>query len=248
MLLLVSILIFLVSMIFAMLGLGGGMLHVPILLWFGYPLKTVAQPVGILLNGLTTLVALIIYARNRLVDWSGGWPMALAALVLAPIGGMVAHLVDNKALLVLFVLMVLFAATRTLISAKNAEPNELSTPLSRKLLGVLVAGFAAFLGAMLGLGGGTLISPMLMWIGYPTKKAVATSAFIVTVSSASGFVGRVGYMQASWVLILALSVAVILAAWLGSTIMATKAKPEWVKYVYAILLMGVGVKLLISIL
>ena len=245
MLVVATVLIFLVSALFAMLGMGGGMLHVPILLWFGYPLKTVAQPVGILLNGLTTLVALITYGRNKLVDWRGGWPMALAVLLLAPLGSILADLIDDRVLIVLFVLMIFFAGIRTLMSTKKAELTEYNPNWTHRLLGILVAGFAAFLGAMLGLGGGTLISPMLMWMGYPTKKAVATSAFIVTVSSASGFVGRMGHLEASWVLVLVLSVAVIVAAWLGSTLMATKAKPKWVKYAYTILLFGVGIKLMI---
>ncbi len=241
----VAVLIFLVSGVFAMLGMGGGMLHVPILLWFGYPLKTVAQPVGILLNGLTTLVALFIYARNKLVDWRGGWVMALAALISAPLGSIVAHLVADQVLIVLLVLMIFFAATRTLLTAHKAEPKNFAPSPWRQVVGIAVVALAAFLGAMLGLGGGTLISPLLMWMGYPTKKAVATSAFVVTVSSASGFAGRAGHMDASWVLIVVLAAAVIVAAWLGSTLMATHAKPKWVKYGYSILLFGVGIKLLL---
>jgi len=238
-------LIFTVSGIFAMLGMGGGMLHVPILIWFGYPLKTVAQPVGILLNGITTLIALATYARKRLVDWRGGWLMALAALISAPLGSIVAHRISSQVLILLLVAMIFFAAGRTLLTARQAEPERIDPSGVRRLIGIFVVALAAFLGAMLGLGGGTLISPLLMWMGYPTKQAVATSAFVVTVSSASGFAGRVGHMNAPWVLILVLSAAVMLAAWLGSTLMATKARPQWVKYGYVVLLVGVGVKLVL---
>lgn len=238
-------LIFTVSGIFAMLGMGGGMLHVPILIWFGYPLKTVAQPVGILLNGITTLIALATYARKRLVDWRGGWLMALAALISAPLGSIVAHRISSQVLILLLVAMIFFAAGRTLLTARQAEPERIDPSGVRRLIGIFVVALAAFLGAMLGLGGGTLISPLLMWMGYPTKQAVATSAFVVSVSSASGFAGRVGHMNAPWVLILVLSAAVMLAAWLGSTLMATKARPQWVKYGYVVLLVGVGVKLVL---
>lgn len=241
-------LIFIVSAVFAMLGMGGGMLHMPILLWLGYDLKTVAQPIGILLNGLTTLVALITYGRNKLVDWKGGWPMALAALILAPLGSLIAHLIADKLLIFLLVLMILFAGVRTLTTAKKEEPAEFVPSRSRRSLAIVAAGFAAFFGAMLGLGGGTLISPLLMWLGYPTKRAVATSAFIVTISSASGFAGRIGYLNAPWILVIVLSFAVIVAAWLGSSLMATKAKPHWVKYAYSVLLFGVALKLIIPLL
>ncbi len=248
MLAILAALIFTVSGIFAMLGMGGGMLHVPLLIWFGYPLKTVAQPIGILLNGLTTIIALATYARKRLVDWRGGWLMAVAALISAPLGSVMAHRVSSQLLILLLVAMIFFAGGRTLLTARQAEPQHMDPSRTRRLVGIFVVAAAAFLGAMLGLGGGTLISPLLMWMGYPTKQAVATSAFVVTVSSASGFAGRVGHMNAPWVLIVVLAAAVMLAAWLGSTLMATKAKPQWVKYGYVVLLFGVGVKLVLPIL
>jgi uncharacterized membrane protein YfcA len=237
-----------VSGLFAMLGMGGGMLHVPILYWLGFSLKGVAQPVGILLNGLTTLVALVTYARNRLVDWREGSVMAVAALVCAPLGGLLAHAVPSHLLIALLVALIFVAATRTLLTAGRREGVRFVPTVAQRVIGIAVVGFAAFLGAMLGLGGGTLISPLLMWMGYPTKEAAATSAFIVTVSSATGLVGRLPYMHASALLLVVLSLAVVVAAWLGSTLMATRARPQWVKYGYSALLYGVGIKLLLPML
>lgn len=57
--------ILLASFLFAMLGLGGGMVYVPVLTWAGFPVKEVAIPLGLLLNGLNTLLALIPFARKR---------------------------------------------------------------------------------------------------------------------------------------------------------------------------------------
>ncbi|WP_158859503.1 hypothetical protein [Rhodoplanes serenus] len=64
---------------FVTLGLGGGILFVPNLHWAGHDLQTVAIPLGLLLNGLDTLLALVPYGRAGLVDWRGGAPIALAA-------------------------------------------------------------------------------------------------------------------------------------------------------------------------
>ena len=50
-------LVFVVSAVFAMLGLGGGMLYVPVFKWLELPLKTVAIPLGLLLNGVTSASA-----------------------------------------------------------------------------------------------------------------------------------------------------------------------------------------------
>ena len=81
--LLVFLVIWVASFLFAMLGLGGGMVYVPVLKWSGFPVKEVAIPLGLLLNGLNTLLALIPYARHKLVDWRGGATTAAAAFVAA---------------------------------------------------------------------------------------------------------------------------------------------------------------------
>lgn len=62
----VAIIIFVASFLFAMLGLGGGMVYVPVLTLAGFDVKEVAIPLGLLLNGLNTLLALIPFARKKI--------------------------------------------------------------------------------------------------------------------------------------------------------------------------------------
>ncbi len=73
----IGIVILLASFLFAMLGLGGGMVYVPALNWAGYDLITVALPLGLLLNGLNTSFALIQFGKkktSRLERWGiYGW-------------------------------------------------------------------------------------------------------------------------------------------------------------------------------
>lgn len=47
------------SFVFAMLGLDGGMVYVPVLNWAGFDMVKVAIPLGLLLNGLNTALVLI---------------------------------------------------------------------------------------------------------------------------------------------------------------------------------------------
>jgi uncharacterized membrane protein YfcA len=242
---LVTMLVFLVSAVFAMLGLGGGMLYVPILHWLGFGLQSVVIPLALLLNGVNTLLALLPYGRSGLVDWRGGSPMALAALLAAPVGARVAHLIPDRVLVLLFAVLVLVAAVRTLVAARQAEPSR-TLPIGRRILiGSLVAAAAGFLGGLVGIGGGFVIGPLLMWIGYETKRAAATTAYVVTFSSFSGFLSHVGHMTLKWPLLLALLSAVLVASLLGSWFMAARARSEWVRWVYGCLLLGVAAKLLV---
>lgn len=244
----VFVIIFAASFLFAMLGLGGGMVYVPVLKWAGFPVKEIAIPLGLLLNGLNTLLALIPYARKKLVDWKGGMAMAAAAFIFAPIGAYTAQFVPVKTLLILFAAAVLVAAIRMLVFARQPEPEEVMSLKKRSVIGGGVGAFAGFMGGMLGLGGGFIIAPILMWMGYKTKQAAATTAFVVTFSSFSGFFGHVAEGHFNWTLTIIVIIAVIIGSQMGGSFMSTKAKPKWVKQLYAIVLLAITVKLVLGVL
>lgn len=242
----VAVIIFAASFLFAMLGLGGGMIYVPVLKWAGFSVKEVAIPLGLLLNGLNTLLALIPFARKKLVDWKGGLAMALAALVFAPIGAYTAKYVPVNTLLILFAIAVLGAAIRMVFFAKSPEPEKKMDIKRRSIIGSGVGAFAGFAGGLLGIGGGFIIAPILMWMGYKTKEAAATTAFVVTFSSFSGYLGHMAEDHFNWGLTIIVVIAVIIGSQLGGSFMSGKAKPKWVKSLYAVVLFAIAIKLFIG--
>jgi uncharacterized protein len=243
----VAFIIFAASFLFAMLGLGGGMVYVPVLKWAGFDVKEVAIPLGLLLNGLNTLLALIPFARKKLVDWKGGAAMAIAALVLSPIGAYSAKYVSKDTLMILFAAVVLVAAIRMIRIAKQAEPETMMTLGKRSAYGATIGAFAGFMGGLLGLGGGFIIAPFLMWMGYKTKEAAATTAFVVTVSSFSGYFGHVAGGHINWAITIPVIIAVIIGSQLGASYMSNIAKPKWVKQVYAVVLLAIAIKLILGV-
>ncbi|HVB31175.1 MAG TPA: sulfite exporter TauE/SafE family protein [Gemmatimonadaceae bacterium] len=236
------------SFLFAMLGLGGGMVYVPVLKWAGFPVREVAIPLGLLLNGLNTLLALIPYARQRLVDWKGGSAMAAAALVMAPLGALSTRYVPVRLLLACFAGGVVVAALRTLIVARQPEPTEQMSLRRRWVIGGFVGGFAGFIGGMLGLGGGFIIAPILMWMGYRTKEAAATTAFVVTFSSFSGYLGHVAEGHFALVPTVIVVIAVLIGSQTGAIAMSTRMPPRLIKKIYALTLLAIAVKLVAEVL
>ena len=109
-------------------------------------------------------------------------------------------------------------------------------------IGGLLIGFVA---GLLGVGGGFLMVPMMIAMGYETKKAAATSAFVVIFSSFSGFAGHVAEAKhLDWPLMLVTSVGVVVGAQIGARVMRDKMKPRWIKRIFGVILMGVAAKLL----
>lgn len=65
---------------------------------------------------------------------------------------------------------------------------------------IFTGAFAGFVGGMLGLGDGFIIAPILMMMGYKTKEAATTTAFVVTFSSFSGYLGHMVQGEMNWLL------------------------------------------------
>lgn len=257
-LLIISFLILITSFLFAMLGLGGGMIYVPILKWAGLNYKEVVIPMGLLLNGLNTLLALIPYHKAKLVDYKGMWSMGLTAMIFSPIGARVTPFISKDRLVLIFATFVALAATKVFYDVfkkrkhrKDIETESISTNVhslkKKQWLGALTGSIVGFVGGLLGIGGGFIIAPVLMALGYETKRAAATTAFVVTFSSFSGYLGHIGNgLPMTW-LTLALIMAVIIGSQLGSRYMINKAKGMHIKVIYGVLLIFIAIKLVVEI-
>jgi len=237
-------LVFAVSAMFAILGLGGGMLYVPMFKWLELPFKTVAIPLGLLLNGVTSASALLRYAREGLVDFRGGLPAALSAMAMAPLGAHLTQFVPKDMLIGLFAALTLLAGLRSLQTASRIETPIPMSSRRRMAIGLALGSFEGFMGALLGVGGGFIVAPVLMAMGYGAKQAAATTAFIVTLASISGFLAHAAEGRIEPLLAVLTMLAAIMGSQLGAWFMARRAKPVWVKRLYAVLLLGVAAKLL----
>lgn len=266
--LIIFLLILTASFLFAMLGLGGGMVYIPILKWAGLDFKEAVIPLGLLLNGLNTSLALIPYHKAKLVDYKGMWPMGVSAVIFAPIGALITPYISRTVLIILFAILVLIAALKVFydlykarkkqmtITATNSATNEtaaaseekLYTLRQKQIIGASSGAAIGFIGGLLGIGGGFIIGPLLMMLGYETKQAAATTAFVVTFSSFAGYLGHLSKgLPLNWLTLFAV-LAVLIGSQAGSNFMVKKAKGTTVKLIYGVTLLLIAIKLIIDLL
>ena len=244
----VTFVIFVLAFVFSMLGLGGAMLYIPVLHWFGFDFKSVAIPTGLLLNGITALSAAIYYVRAKMVDIKGSLPLIVASFVGAPVGAYFTKFFAARTLILLFALAMGFAGGRMLLTSGRADKEHILSYKSRLLLMGIGGFFIGFIAGLLGVGGGFLFVPMMLMIGYKTKQAAATSSFVVIFSSFSGFAGHVAEGHFHWPLMAATTIAVIIGSQIGAKVMKEKMRARWIKQMFAVVLLGVAVKLLCNLL
>lgn len=242
-------------------GVGAAFILIPLYMAMGIELHT-AMSTALLLNGIAMIFASATFAREKLILWRLAVPLVLAATALSPLGAYASQFVPRSSLLLLFILFLLFAASMMLFyrpgapkrghqpenpSRERCDPEDTGDLRRVWLIGAPIGGIAGFIGGLLGVGGGNIIVPALIWLGISPKKASATSAFIVLFSSLSGFAGRASLGSLD-IPLLAFTVAGSVAgALLGAWLMSRKLQNRQVKLLIGILLYLIAGKMLLGL-
>jgi len=243
-----DILIFVISLvasfIFALGGVGAAIILIPILVSLGIPIST-AKPVGLFFNTVSLTGASISNIKNRRLDFKVGIPIIVSSFLFAIAGAYFSKFISETIILSLFILFLLFSGFMFLFHKKSEKDNyRNNTPI---LSLSVVGAFAGLISGMLGIGGGGIISPLMLMLGYNPKKITAITAFVVPFSSFSGFLTYWAMGRINWSILLIASVAGIVGATLGTAYMHKKLNPKVVKKILAVILLFMAGKLLINI-
>ncbi|MFO3796772.1 MAG: sulfite exporter TauE/SafE family protein [Anaerolineales bacterium] len=242
------ILIGALALVFSMLGLGGALVYNPLMVWFGYDFKTVVIPTGLLLNMLTVASAAWVYYRRKMIDFAIGIPLMLTSALGSFLGAYLTETIPTTALLWALALFILFAAVQMLSQSNTAEPDQTRGAVRQRVVwGSLVGLGVGLLSGMLGVGGGALIVPLLIWMGYPTKIAAATTAFTVVFSSMMGVFGHLTVGHFDWTLMLTTGMAVIIGSQIGARLMYSKASPALIKRLFGLVLIFIAAKMIFDL-
>ncbi|MFA4639833.1 sulfite exporter TauE/SafE family protein [Pyrococcus kukulkanii] len=237
-----ALIAFILSIIFSIGGVGSAIAIVPIMGWLGVPLMT-AKPAGLFINTLSMLSATLKNIKHGKLDHRFGLPILVLATSMAPIGAYASKFIPKVYVLWVFVAFLLYSGTMMIFfKPKKRESNE-----NHVIEGSLIGGIAGFLGGLLGVGGGGIISPALIMLGYEPKKVAATTALVVFFSSLSGFVTYLGMGTLNWKLLLWVSIPAIAGGWLGTHLMHFKMSSEHVKKVIGVIMYLIALKTLLMV-
>jgi uncharacterized membrane protein YfcA len=175
----------------SLLGLGGGLLIVPLLtIGFGLPLR---ESVGVSLVCVivTSSASAGVFLQRRQADLRLGMRLELFTAMGAIAGGLVAFLLDERVLAALFAGLLTYVAL-TMARASSAEAGrDVSAspagPPYRRMPAALVGSVGAgVFSALLGVGGGTVKVPVMHLImGIPLRIATATSNLMIGITASA---------------------------------------------------------------
>jgi len=172
------------AFIFSLGGVGAAIILVPIMSSLGIPMN-VAKPVGLFYNTVSLTVAIIKKKKKTRLDFKVGIPIIISSFLFAILGAYISRFFSTKFIIILFVLFLLYASYMFLFHKKKKTETYRDDVPYVKL--TLIGSFAGLLSGMLGIGGGNIISPLMLMIGFNPKKIAAITAFVVPFSSFSAF-------------------------------------------------------------
>ena len=173
----------------SILGLGGGIIIVPILTFLGIPPTTAAS--NSLFAAFSNAVASTIsYSKQKRIKFSLGLKLGLLSIPGAILGAIISTDVAPDIFKILFG-FVLIASAVYVFLRKNLESKEKS--LSKQVIVFVISAsfFAGIISAFFGIGGGIIFVPlMVVGMGMTMKMSAPTSQMILLFSSFSGIISH----------------------------------------------------------
>lgn len=174
-----------VAFLYSSVGHGGasGYLAVMAIVGIAPPLM---KSSALLMNLAVSLFSFLGFYRAGFFKWKLFLPFALASIPMAYIGGTMtlSDAIYKKILAV----CILISIARLLYQFKQEETRNTDVPV---WAGLLSGGIIGLISGMIGIGGGIILSPLILLMNWAKlKETAAVSALFIFVNSLSGLYGQ----------------------------------------------------------
>lgn len=231
----------LLSALFAMGGAGAGIAVIPVLHMLGIEFN-LAKAVGLFVGFTTTLTSSVMNFKRKVLDIRFVLPLAAALLVFAPMGAQLSRFTDETVVKWLFVLFLIFSASMMMFFKKEPKAH-LQRPWVMALIGIGVG----LLAGLLGVGGGNMLLPLLILLGYEPKKVAVAVSFVVPFSALTSFVSYASFVQMNWALLATCAAAAMIGGYIGNYLMHFKLTQQQVKKVISVILYILALRMALTL-
>jgi uncharacterized membrane protein YfcA len=235
------ILLLVVAFLYASVGHGGASGYLALMALFGIS-PAFMKPTALLLNLFVSLTAFIFFFRGGHFKWKYFLPFALASIPMSFIGGMIT--LDANLYKKVLGILLLLPVIRLVFFPNNTrdEMRTLHIPTA-----LLIGALIGFLSGLIGIGGGIILSPLLLFLKWTDQKQTAAiSAMFIFVNSISGLGGQltkgIEFQPEMLTFVGVAFVGGSCGAWFG----AIKFNQQVLKYILALVLLLASIKLLFS--
>jgi uncharacterized membrane protein YfcA len=233
----------------AVLGLGGGIIIIPILTQgFGVDIKT-AVATSLVAVIATSTGGAITYLKEQKANIRLGMTLEVTTTIGALIAGIIIGIINEKALTALFIAILLYSGYNMFINTRpkpvsDITANDNDYKVENIPLGMVISLIAGTLSGLLGIGGGLIKVPVMnLLMKVPIKPAVATSNFMIGVTAATSALFYFGKEKVITDITAAITIGVLIGAFIGVRL-SGKLKNHTIIYIFIAVILLTAVKMI----
>jgi uncharacterized membrane protein YfcA len=175
--------IFIIAILYSSVGHGGASGYLAVMALFGIDvifMKASALTLNLFVAGM----AFILYLRAGYFRWKTVMPFLITSIPMAYLGARIP--IDPKTYKIILGIVLIAAIARMLLQLNRNDKMKDPPILPALLLGAVLG----FVSGMIGIGGGIILTPLLILLKWANvKEAAAASAIFIFLNSASGLTG-----------------------------------------------------------
>lgn len=248
-----------ISLLYASVGHGGASGFIAVMALWSMPTNTM-RVIALALNVMVSCISFGHYYKNKHFKWQQFYPFALASIPAAIIGSTIT--LDPTLFKKLLGVVLLVPIVRLSVAVKQKSLNlapaagvskemegSISLPIN-VMAAAAVGGMIGFLSGLLGIGGGILLSPVILFFGWASmKETAAITALFTFANSAVGLLTQLhrwkdfAFSPAESMLLFSV---VLMGGWLGSWWGSGPAHEIWIKRAL-VLVLGIASWKLITV-
>ena len=171
----------------SMIGLGGGIIVVPVLTFFGFS-PTLSASSSLFAAFSNAVASTISYSKQKRIEFSLGLKLGLLTIPGTILGAYVSSNIAPEIFKILFG-FVLISSAIYIFFRKKIEDKKVNFSKQMLIFSIGASFFAGIISAFFGIGGGIIFVPLMVaGMGMAMKKAAPTSQLILLFASFSGIV------------------------------------------------------------
>ncbi|MBK8621649.1 MAG: sulfite exporter TauE/SafE family protein [Saprospiraceae bacterium] len=224
-------LVFFVAFLYSSVGHGGASGYIAVMALFGMAPPEIRVN-ALLLNIAVAGISFFQFLQIEKPDKKLAFPLFFSSIPMAYLGGSI-QLKDHFFMYLLALILML--PVLRFSGIWNFKTREINSPSTTALL--ISGGSIGLLSGMLGIGGGIILTPLLLWFGWTNaRQAALLSALFIVLNSAAGFLGLMKYGLNIPVIFPALLITAVAGGLIGGYYGSKKFSSEILKKMLAVVL------------
>lgn len=175
-----------VAFLYSSVGHGGASGYLAVMAIMGIA-PSLMKSSALLMNLAVSLFSFFGFYRAGFFKWKLFWPFALSSIPMAYVGGTIT--LSDAIYKKILAICILISIARLLYQFRNEETDNREIPI---WAGLTAGGVIGLLSGMIGIGGGIILSPLMLLMKWSKlKETAAVSALFIFVNSLSGLYGQI---------------------------------------------------------